>query len=82
MVTVKCDGCGETKDIYMTEDVGLIKSMIAWLLEHWALHKFIYSETDLNTTFTIKTPSRETLIARGEIVDDEKPQPKRKGGKK
>jgi hypothetical protein len=56
MPKVICD-CGETKRIIVTEDVNRAVEMLEWLIEHWALHKIIYSETDLLSTLTVKTPA-------------------------
>jgi len=58
MPIVKCD-CGETKRIVVTEDIGRAIEMLEWLIEHWKKHKLIYSETDLLTTLTVKTPVPE-----------------------
>jgi len=59
MPIVKCDGCGETKRILVTEDIAKAVEMLEWLVEHWKLHKMIYSETDLLDTLTVKTPVPE-----------------------
>lgn len=51
-----CCECGEKKRVYVTENLGELIGMMEWLIDHWERHKIIYSETDLLTTFTVKTP--------------------------
>jgi len=55
---VRCD-CGEEKRILVTEDIAKAVEMLEWLIDHWRRHKLIYSETDLLSTLTVKTPVSE-----------------------
>ena len=59
MSPVVCCDCGEKKRILVTEDIAKSVEMLEWLVEHWRLHKMIFSETDLLDTLTVKSPVPE-----------------------